>query len=46
MIQDLRLTDIYNEDEELKLICGMTNAFLPPPDDVQDGMQLLQRIAP
>ena len=46
-IQDLGLTGIYNEDEEFKLICGMVDAltFLPP-DDVQEGMQLLRRIAP
>ena len=45
-IQDLGLTGIYNEDEEFKLICGMMDAlaFLPP-DDVQEGMQLLRRIA-
>ena len=46
-IQDLGLTGIYNEDEEFNLICGMIDAlaFLPP-DDVQEGMQLLRRIAP
>ena len=47
ILQDLGLNCIYNEDEEFKLICGMIDAlaFLPP-DDVQEGMQLLRRIAP
>ena len=45
-IQDLGLTGICNEDEEFKLICRMIDALaFQPPDDVQEGMQLLRRIA-